>query len=50
MPIEPGLDAIAHMGRPIDSGVFVMRDAVVLAPDIADQIGAAFDGLYLAHH
>lgn len=48
MPIEPGLNAVAYVGRAIDSGVFVMGNAMFLSADIPNQVGAALDGLHLA--
>ena len=48
MPIEPGLNAVAYVGRAIDSGVFVMGNAMFLSAHIPNQVGAALDGLHLA--
>ena len=47
LPIEPGLDAIAHMGRSIDPRVLIMGDTMFLPANIADQIRSPFHGLYL---
>jgi len=47
LPIEPGLDAIAHMGRSIDPRILIMGDTIFLSANIADQIRSAFHGLDL---
>jgi hypothetical protein len=49
VPIEPGLNTIPHMSRSIDSGVLIMRDAMLLPADVPYQIGATLHRLHLAH-
>lgn len=50
MPVEPGLNAIAYVGRAIDFRVFIMGNAVFLAPDVAHQVGPTFQCLDLSDH
>jgi hypothetical protein len=48
--IEPALNAVAHVGRPVDSGILIMRNTDVLPLCVTDQIRGAFQGLHLAYH
>ena len=50
MPVEPGLNAIAHMSRTIDLRILIMGDTVLLSPDVAHQIGPPFQSLDLTDH
>lgn len=34
--VEPGLNAIPHMGRSVDLGIFIMRDTDVLSLGVPD--------------
>jgi hypothetical protein len=49
MPIEPGLDTISYVSRPVDLRIFVVRNAVFLSPDVPNEVCCAFHGLHLAH-
>jgi len=48
--IEPGLDAVAHMGRAIDPSILVMRNTDFLPLDVSDQVRATLQGLHLADY
>jgi len=49
LPVEPALDTVAHMGRTINPGVFVVRNAMFVSSLIAHQVRASFEDLDLPH-
>lgn len=48
MAIEPGLNVVTDMGRPIDSRVFIMGNTDLLALSIPDKVGPTFQRMHLA--
>jgi len=48
LSIEPGLDAITHMRRPIDPRVLIVGNTMFLPEAIANQIRSALYRLHLA--
>ncbi|MDH5253898.1 MAG: hypothetical protein OEW25_11285 [Nitrospira sp.] len=48
--IEPALNAVAHVGGPVDPGILVMRNTDVLPLCVSDQVRGTFQGLHLADH
>jgi hypothetical protein len=49
VPIEPGLNAVADMGRSIDPGVLIMGDTDFLPVGVAYEIRTALQSLDLAN-
>jgi hypothetical protein len=50
MAIEPGLKAVAHMGRSVNPSILVMRNSDFLPLAVPDKIRAALQGQHLADH
>lgn len=40
--IEPALNAIAHVGRSVDSGILIMRNTDILPLCVPDQVRGPF--------
>ncbi|HEU5409209.1 MAG TPA: hypothetical protein VFU48_15685 [Nitrospira sp.] len=50
MAIQPGLKAIAHMGRSVNPSILVMRNSDFPSLCVPDQVRATLQGLHLADH
>jgi hypothetical protein len=48
--IEPALNAVTHVGRAVDLGILIMRNAEFIPLCVADQVRGAFQGVHLANH
>jgi hypothetical protein len=40
--IEPALNAVAHVGRSVDSGILIMRNTDFLPLCVSDQVRGTF--------
>ncbi len=50
MTIEPGLNAVAYVGRSVDPGILIMRYTEFSPLGIPDQVRATLQGLDLADY
>jgi len=47
LAIEPGLNAITHMGRSVDFGILIVQDTDVTSLGNLNEVSAASQGLCL---
>ena len=50
MAIEPGLNAVANMGRSVNPSILIMGNTDFLSLGVPDKVRATLQGLHLADH